>query len=40
MPDQSLEKGGNKNKVYTGPRNGKYIIKIVDGKKIKQYIKM
>ena len=31
-------KGGNM-KVHTGPKGGKYIIKVCNGKKLKRYIK-
>lgn len=34
--------GGKKiegGKIYTGPKGGKYTIKIIDGKKVKKYIK-
>ena len=30
-------KGGT-NKIHTGPKNGKYVIVIKDGKRIKKYI--
>ena len=29
---------GGKNKVHTGPKNGKYVIIIKDDKRIKKYI--
>jgi hypothetical protein len=37
-PSISYDTNGGSNKIYTGPKNGKYIIVVKNGKRIKKYI--